>query len=213
MMATIRDTLDRVNYELRNVYEKQWKEVELLSYYNKTIDLIHQILVDDKSDLNRTGSGTITTVAGTMEYSTITDLLLPYYVRIAANSQTLEMVNEEEVIDYEETDGTYQEGQPTKYYLKGSSIGFLPEPDDAYSVKVVYYPTFTPATSVDASMPWLGLFNMQIEEGIKLIAKNREGMGGLMEPSLMEMFQDRAIAIHRSRRPHTYQMQPSVPTY
>ena len=192
-------------YELRNTHAKQWDYSETLSYVNKWMEFVHQILAEHESDLVKTGSGYLATSEGTELYSlsanSMGDLLFPATVWRSGVSD-LELVPEwgrmEHVIADEQGSSPY--GQPDSYYIEGDYIGLLPLPDSTgYTVKLKYIPDYTALTAT-STMPYRNLFNNVLVEGVKIISKNREEYGTAVDAALMELFQDRAMSIVRKRQ-------------
>ena len=201
----VQDIIDACNYELRNTSTRQYIDEELIAYINRSLELIYSILMAEKSPLIRTGSGSITTVAGTCEYSledNDMDDLWEVHRIWTPGSDPLELTTEEDKYEYEtaEDDGdTGSRTEPTHYYLTADKIGLLPYPDGEYSYTVRYYPNYVPVQDTDDLMPLKNLFNQQVIEATKLLAKNREGTPMNVEAAMLEIFQDRALAISRSR--------------
>ncbi len=200
----ISDMTTLFNYELRNSYAKQWESAETIAYVNKWLEFIHAILTDMESDLVKTGSGSFVTVAGTELYdldaNSMGDLMAPLTVWLSALGE-IDAVEESErmvhVIAKEQGSTAYS--QPSGYYLEGDNIGLLPFPDDVYTVKLKYIPDYTTLTTT-STMPYKNIFNNVLVEGVKIIAKNRESYGTAIDAALMELFQDKAIAILRKRQ-------------
>jgi hypothetical protein len=214
--------ISNVAYELRDKAAQQYTyssaHDELFVYLNKCLELIYMILTEEMSELVATGSGSITTVAGTETYSLSSATMGDFWVmaRITGGKYDgehdiyltdsssvvyppLKMTPYGDRYSYVQA-GTASRSRPTGFYLKGAYLGLLPVPDAVYTVSVArYVPNFTPLATAAAYMPHYNLFNLQVEEGIKLIAKNRENLGGGIESVLMDLFQRRALEIMRMR--------------
>ncbi len=214
-----------VRYELRDADKKQYTDSELLAYLNKCNELIYNILVESNSELVCTGSGSLTLAAGTEAYdlaaNTMGDMLClrklsntgdenrySVYLTDASGNvyPPLDMVAEEDRYDHL-VSGSSSQNRPTSFYLDGDSFGFLPVPDAVYTATLKYFPNFVELASGD-NMPYRNLFNRQIEEAIILLAKNRENAGMGIEPSLMQLFQDRAMTLMRQRRMRDMSLRP-----
>ena len=203
--VTVGDIIDWANYELRNTGKKQYADAEMIVYVNKALELLYSLLVDDESPLVRTGSGTITLEAGTNEYSlsdnSMGDLWIPHRVW-TSGSDPLDLVPEEEVVDYRETeeDGdTNARTEPQEFYLLADKVGFLPYPDDEYIYNFLYYPNYTAVADRDDVIPYKNLFNQQIVETTKLAAKDREGTPIGIEAAMIQIFQERALRLSHRR--------------
>ncbi len=217
---------DELNYELRNTRAKQWVDAEILVYINKMYELIYQVLVESNSELIATGSGTITTVAGTEAYAlssnSMGDFWAPYMLSAEDNEYAIyltdssgniyapiEMVEREDRYAYVVA-GSDSRNRPTGFYLDVDNMGFLPVPDAVYTVTIdKYFPNWVPLAD-GVNMPLKNLFNAQIKEGVKLTAKNREGYNMAIEAAMLQVFQDRALAIQRYRRRPKHQMSVGV---
>ena len=198
-----------VRYQLRDQNSKQYTDDELLTFLNDWNAEVYKALVYDQSELIRTGSGTITTVAGTETYSlsavgvAMGDLWAPHRVWIAGY-EPLELGVEDDRYDYEQADGTFTRRQPESFYLTAGSMGFVPVPDAIYTVRVKYYPEFVPLASVMATMPYRNLFNQQIAYGVQLTAKARQMQNAAIETSMMQLHADIAHKIVSLRTGSSY---------
>lgn len=214
--TTISAMFSRIRYELDDIDSKQWVDAELLGYYNKWAGTIHRLLVMDKSELNRTGTGTITTVSGTEAYeladNSMGDFWAPYRIWVYGY-EPMTQCNETDRMDYEALDGTLESGMPTRFYLDAGNIGFLPAPDDEYTIRLKYWPNFVPAEIADIATditPFMGAFDLQLEHAIMFSAKNRGRQNSSIEVSLMQLHQDLALDVVRMRRQQTYSISPAV---
>jgi hypothetical protein len=217
-VVTAENIKARVNYELRNTHQHQFTEPEILAYINKWLEFTHQFLIESASDLVRTGTGSITTEVGTEKYSLVGnnmgDLLTTHKVWVVG-SEPMDQCPEDDRDAYVVADETDASGydEPLSFYLEGDYIGFLPFPDTAYTVNFKYYPEYSPLEDIDSAMPYRNLFNLQIEEGAKILAKNRENYGTNVDAALMEIFKERAKAIVDIRRVKTIAFSPMVGGY
>lgn len=209
------------NYELRNEHAKQWDATETLSYVNKWLEFIHMILIEHESELVQTGSGTITTVAGTDEYAladnSMGDLLaIPHgdddYSRVRISGVGILTLGDRKdrtahLISKDAATTAYS--QPSEYYLHGGNFCLLPFPDAVYTIYITdYMPDYTAITAVTESAPYKNLFNNVLVEGVKIIAKNRESYGTAIDAALMELFTDRAMSIIRKRQKQDFGLEP-----
>lgn len=206
--------LARVNYELRNASAVEWIAAEMLEYINKWLEFTYMILAEAESDIVMTGSGSFVTVAGTERYSLATNSMGDLWyipgcleaensnVRISGTGGLLLGERNERTPHLIAKDnGTGSYTQPNKFYLHQGYIGLLPFPDAVYTIYIQdYVPNFVPLTLITETIPFQNLFNLQLEEGAKIIAKGREGYGSGTDAVLMELFQDRAVSILRKRQ-------------
>lgn len=206
-----------VLYELRDPngtnYNRDGAYAELLGYINRCLEEIYEILVDERSELIRTGSGTITTVDGTQSYdlsaNSMGDLWVPHRVWIS-EYEPMEMCEEEDLYDAinDEEIGDTARTRPEAYCLVGDYIWFKDVPDDAYTVNLRYFPNFTPLASTAASMPHKNLFNNEVIEGVKVLAKHRNDRGVSIDATLKDIFRIRAMRVERRRRKKTVRIVP-----
>lgn len=212
---TAADLIAQIDYDLRNSTSKtQYATAELFVYLNRCLELVYQVLLDSESELILTGTGTITLSAGTSVYSltsnSMGDLWVPYRVWIS-EYDPMEEGEEEDRYPYlrlEDEGDTSSRTRPTSFYLEGDNIGFLPYSDDTYTANLKYYPNFVPLSASTENMPFKNLFNMQVAEGVKLFAKNRNNDALSVEASLMEVFQQRALQIMWRRTKQNYRAEP-----
>ena len=223
--------ISNVAYELRDKAAQQYTystdHDELFVYLNKCLELIYSILADENSELVTTGSGTITTVAGTETYAlasnSMGDFWLPSKITGGRYHGDYEiyMTDAEsnifppiDLIPYGDRYSYLQAGssarsRPVTFYLNGANIGFLPVPDAVYTVTVArYIPNFVPLEDATKAMPHKNLFNQQVEEGVKMIAKNRNSGGSGYESVMMDLFQQRALEIARGRAKVDFSIKP-----
>lgn len=210
------DLQTRINFELRNTYKVQFTEPEILAYINKWLEFVHQYLIESDSDLVRIGKGTFQTEAGVELYSLsengMGDLWVPYKIWVSTY-QPMEMVPESERDPYvaNQEAGVDDKSIPAMFYLEGDEIGLLPFPDDVHTVNLKYYPEYSPLISIDDAIPYRNLFNLQLEEGSKILAKNRENYGTAVDAALMDIFKERAKALVDLRQKKDEQFIPINP--
>lgn len=187
------------NYNADGAYE------ELFGYLNRCNELIYEILVDEDSEMVRTGTGSLTTVAGTQNYdlsaNSMGDLWVPHRVWIS-EYEPMEMCEEEDLYDAINTnEGTStNRAQPEQYCIIGDYLWFMDVPDDAYTVNLRYFPNFVPLTDTESNMPYKNLFNNEIIEGIKILSKHRNEVGVQVDAQLKDIFFARAMRLVRKRR-------------
>ena len=212
---TAAEIIAGVRYQLRDANQKQYDDAELLAFLNDWNAEVYKSLVYDQSELIRTGSGTITTVAGTETYSlsavaiAMGDFWAPHRVWIAGY-EPLDKGDEDDRYAYEQTSGTFTRGQPESFYLTAGSMGFVPVPDAIYTVRVKYYPEFAPIASTAGTMPYRNLFNQQIAYGAQLTAKARQMQNAAIETSMMQLHSDIAHKIVSLRTKGSYQFTVEV---
>jgi hypothetical protein len=214
---TVANLITEVQFDLRDkLTASRYETNELLAYFNRCYEMIYMILVGFGSDLVYTGSGTITTVAGTETYAlasnTMGDFWLPYklnkqdsqgedlyavYLTDSSSSiyPPLPMVTYDERFDYLQG-GTSSRAQPQGFYLSADNFGLLPVPDAVYTVTIAKYcPNFVVLATSDGC-PFRHTFNQDILHGMSLFANNRNDKASLaVETQLMDFFRERAMKI------------------
>jgi len=218
--------ITRALYELRdpdgNNYNKDGAYAELLGYINQCLELIHEILVDENSEIAGTGTGTITTVAGTQSYAlsdnTMGDFWLPKrlkndtYAVWVSEYAPMEMCTEMDTYDAINANegSSTSRTQPDEFCIIGDSLWFRDMPDAAYTVNLRYFPNFVALTAVTAAMPYNNLFNNDVIKGVVLLAKNRNEIGIQVDAILKDMFYERAMRIMRKRRKTSSKISPRL---
>jgi hypothetical protein len=209
----------RFNYELRNTDAVQWEAAETLEYLNKWGEFIQDILIEMESELIQTGSGTITTVAGTDEYllsdNSMGDLVAIPGGDTASNSRVRLSGVGALILGYRgdrtaqlilKDNGTTSYNQPGKYYLHNNYFCVLDIPDAVYTIYIQDYMPNWVTLIITSAMPYQNIFNNVFVEGVKVIAKNRENYGSAIDASLMELFQDRILSVLRKRQKQNNRM-------
>ena len=209
---TCQEIIDRANFELRNEHKRQYSDAEMFEYVQKVLEMLYMVLVQDNSELTPVTTTSFQTVTGQEIYdltSVPPDAADLWKIRRAwltgYESREVEITEESDRYAYLQSGG---EGRPVFYYLEGDDIGLLPFPDDAYTVNLKYYPNFVPPATSAVSVPYKNLFNLEIVEAVKVMAKNREGMDFGVDTSLMEMFSNRSFELSKHRRKRKYQIKP-----
>jgi hypothetical protein len=201
--------IDECRYDLRDGTGTQWSDSELLAYLNRGLEMVHDLLVDHRSE-RLLETETIATAAGTETYALASndmgDFVAPHSVWIAGNAP-MSHTDEHRRLEYQLAGGDMQTGVPDLFYIAGDDIGFLPAPNDVYTVNVRYWPQFA-GIAAGATLPHQNLFNLQLREAVKMMAKHRETYNTGLETALQGMFQARALEILRMRRPRTYRWSP-----
>jgi len=130
-MATLNDLISKCVIEIKTDPNKKiWNDETLTDYINTAI---RQIENDGWYgwDVNA-GSATITTVAGTQEYSLPSDFVKMEGVYL--DSCLLSKTNKQTVL----ATGNDSTSKPNSYYLRGGKVGFYSIPDGSYSVSILY---------------------------------------------------------------------------
>jgi hypothetical protein len=204
--VTAAQLITRIRYELYDNNSTQYSDPELLAYINKSLEMIHEILVENRSELVRTGTGTITTVAGTPNYDLsangMGDLWISHRVWVTGE-ELMEMIEEYDLYDSinaEEDGSTGHRSEPDEYCLIGEYIWFEETPDAIYTINLRYFPNFVPLAATTENMPLKNLFNQSIIEGSKVLAKHRNNFDIQIDAILKDIFQEQAMKIMRRRR-------------
>jgi hypothetical protein len=216
--VTVEALTDQIAYDLRNTDGVQYTDAEIFEYIKRAHEILYEVLAADSSDLVATGSGNFVTVAGMETYdlssNSMGDFWIPsritggdyhgeYAIYLKDSSDNyyspLEMVNEGDRYGYIIAGPTSRE-RPTGFYINDISMGLLPVPDAVYTVYIdKYVPNYVPLTDTSSNLPFKNLFNLQIIEAVKFLAKSRNMQGGAIETVLMEIFQQRALELKNQR--------------
>ena len=221
---TASSIITEVLYDLRDpngyIYNKDGAYAELLGYLNRCNELIYEILVKKNSELIRTGTGTITTVAGTQSYAlssnSMGDFWLPRplgenrYAVWISEYEPMSMCEESDLYDAINANegSSTSTAMPDRFCIIGDYIWFEDAPNDAYTVNLRYFPNFVGLTSTAATMPYKNLFNNEIREGIIFYAKRRNERDYGAEAVLRDMFNRRAMQLIGLREKNSVRIKP-----
>jgi hypothetical protein len=199
-MTTASALNTQLSYELRND-SGEFPAAELLAYQNRVCEMLHTVLVRRQSEIVCTGTGDFTTVAGTQYYdltdsgiADVSDLWVPYKVWVD-EYPPMDKCSLEDLFDSineEEKDNTGHRTRPLSYCMKGDVMWFKEVPDDAYTVRFWYFPSYSAIATVDAAVPHSGMFDQAIIESVLLIARNRDEQNYELEAQLMNILEDAA---------------------
>jgi hypothetical protein len=222
--------ITQILYELRDPHGTDYNHdgayAELLGYINRCNELVYEILVDDNSELIQTGSGTLSTVAGTQSYAlssnSMGDFWLPkrigyrggkpVYAVWISEYDPMYMCEQNDIYDaiIANQGSTTSRAQPDEFCIIGDYLWFKDVPDAVYTVNLKYYPNFVPLTATTDYMPYKNLFNNDIIEGVKIFAKQRNELGVNVDATLKDLFMDRAMKLQRMRNPSRSFIRPRV---
>lgn len=214
--TTVLSLLTEVLYKLRDPdgtnYNADGAYAELLGYYNSCCRLIHQILVDEESELVRTGTGTVTTVAGTQSYTlsdnsmgdlwSVRRLQEDRYAVWVSTYEPMQMCEEDDLYEQlnAEESGNTSRSIPEQFCVIGDVLWFREVPDAAYTVNLRYYPNFVPETDTAENTMYRGLFNNELSEGIVLLGKHRNEQSVQIDALLRDIMHERAMQVVRKRQ-------------
>lgn len=216
---TVESFITDLRYELRDtVTVYKYTANELLSYINKCAEMVHIMLIDKESELVRSGSGTITTSAGTQSYdldsNSMGDLWAPHRVWVD-EKEPMTICEEWELYDginAEERSETGHRTEPQKYCIIADYIWFKEVPDDAYTVRLKYYPGYALLAS-DTQMPYRNLFNQSILEAVKIVAKNRDEIDVQIDAILKTHFENEIKKVLRRRTVKKIYFRPGLKSH
>jgi hypothetical protein len=206
-MSTVQTLLNTTIARYIDPDKTTWADAELLAYVQMAVNYINQLLIN-RNDVFAAKQGTITTVAAaetvTFVTCTMTDFMAMYKgnkhdnTGVWINNSFLEPCRELERSDYMDSDGTMQTGQPAKYYVGDSYIGFLPVPNDVYSVKCMYFYTPT-ALALGTTMPFNGVFDLAISAYVTSMAAARSERDISAMTALYNELEAQALAVTNAR--------------
>ena len=142
-MGTLKTHGDRARVKVRDPNKLQITDTQLLGIANDILDDIYKTLVHVSSNLVYT-EGSITTEADTLEYTPefSHNGFLKDGVWLDGEDWFLTEVTEAHKVKYDYGSTT---GEPEVYYInEDGDVGFLWVPDDAYTVRVLYWEPLTP---------------------------------------------------------------------
>ena len=144
-----------------------------IQFLNEAIQWILSLCVESKSELGRT-TGTITTTSTIASYSGLSTMYAPYefgWIVKTSSRVRIDLVTEEDTLDFNPSNTA----EPTKFYIDGSNnVIFLDTPNDAYTIKIPYWPTPTTLTAVGNTVPFNGLFDNLLIEFLTMRIQNRD---------------------------------------
>ena len=176
-MATVQNLLDACMVRYQDPDKTDWGDTELLAYCQDAVEYIHQLLIN-RNDISVTKSGTITTADGTGTYALadneMSDFVAMY--RGAKERESGVWIDDNFLFPVRQTESVHYDsdnkGKPLYYYLTSTHIGFLPVPDDKYTVSLLYFPK-QDALLLDSTMPFNDVFNVAIKKFIDSMASAR----------------------------------------
>ena len=174
-MGTLSTLISTARVRARDKDEQVYTDADLLLFVNDILSDIRNLLVQIESDFVY-AEDTITIEADTMEYTPSFDHegFMKNGVWINTNSTFLKQVNEGDKTQYNYTTST---SEPTAFYItEDHDVGFLPVPDDDYTVHCLLW---KPLTELDAAtyitdddlnaagnaadLPWKGMWNSVVQ--------------------------------------------------
>lgn len=189
-----------------------WLDTELLSYVQAGVDYINQLLVN-RNDIYGTKSGTIALADGTATVTfgecSMTDFMAMYkgsrpeesgvwIEDLDANLHFLEATRETDVVNY--GSAADDENLPEKYYVTSTGFGFLPIPDDVYTVSCLYF-CKQATLSVGSSMPFNDMFNEAIKAFVTSMAAARTERDIVAMMALYNELEKQALVVCSGRNP------------
>jgi hypothetical protein len=206
-MSTVQNVLDGSIARYIDPDKTTWVDAELLAYVQKGVNYINQLLIN-RNDISATKSGTISITSGNETVSftacTMTDFVAMYKgnkldnTGVWINNSFLDPCREPERSDYMDDDGTMQTEQPAKYYVGSSYLGFLPVPDDSYTVDCLYFYKQS-ALTVGSSMPFNDVFNEAISAFVTSMAAARTERDIAAMTALYNELETQALAVTNAR--------------
>lgn len=179
-MATLASLINiaRIRTRTKTTRSNLISDADLVVLANEALEDCRKKMIEVESNLVY-GHTSITTVDGTIEYSLPDGIIAPFVAPVTVASVHGLMTDgvwidgedwflsetvEEEKIKYDIANST---SQPQKYYLTQDwKIGFLPVPDDEYTVYMQYWKPQATIASGD-SMPWKDIWNQYITKRLE----------------------------------------------
>lgn len=203
-MATVADIIASARYDLRDYRESDLAEEELVDYCNRVVSATDSILSSLNSDLLHQSSTAVTLASG----DTSTDapdrclaIKSVYYSTEELQKKSIDAIYERRIVS------SYT-GKPNWWAHVGALIEFDCTADADYALTVVFNQG-TAAVTVNSTMPYGGIMNDAIRQGIVLIASGiREKSMSAVSGMLYELMRSAAMQniIRRNFVPKTYRM-------
>jgi hypothetical protein len=171
-MATVAELITSIRYPIVDTESNKYTGAEILDYINRGYDLIYNRLIQLKSDLVRT-STTQTLTVGDGSYALPSDFWAIDFMQISGEDKVLKQVNYDYILTYTVRFTPYVYDVPTVYAIQGGQYYLRPEPDQAYTLNVVYYPSLTDLDTSD-NAPFGGIFNHALKAYAEAMCKYRE---------------------------------------
>lgn len=165
-MGTLATTIIRARIKGRDVDNNLYTNAELVELVNGILHEIRDELQGIESNLVY-AEDTQVTAANIMEYtpSFAFESIMPEGIWLDGEELFLTQVNEADKVAYD-YGTTASNNVPQVFYLtEDGKIGFLPVPNDAYTIHIQYWePLAELAVYADDDLPWFGIWNQFIEE-------------------------------------------------
>lgn len=163
-MGTLATIITRARIKGRDVDINLYTNAELIHLVNGVLHEVYDVLQGIESNLVY-AEDTQATVDGTMEYtpSFSFEAVMSDGVWLDGEEWYLSQKSEADKIKY---DYGNQTGPPKVFYLtEDGKIGFLPVPDDVYTVHFQYWNPLTELSDYESDdLPWFGIWNQVIED-------------------------------------------------
>jgi hypothetical protein len=129
-------------------------------------------------------------------YATLLALSQRGYIQKQYERAEIKLTTEDEAKCYSPT----LIAEPEKYYLDGSNnIVFVPTPNDAFIIRIPYYP-IPSITAAEDTMPFMGIFDLVVIEAVTIRYQNREEYDVGIELNWLKFLLERARAIIWARK-------------
>jgi len=163
-MGTLTTIITRARIKGRDVDKNLYTNDDLVHLLNGALQEVYAELKGVESNMVY-AEDTQTTEDGTMEYTPSFSFegIMPEGAWLDGQTAYLTQGSEADKIEY---DYGNQTGAPRVFYLtEDGKIGFLPVPDDIYTVHIQFWKPLTELTDYDDDdLPWFGLWNQFIED-------------------------------------------------
>lgn len=204
-MATVQNILDATMVRYMDPDKTTWSDAELLTIVQKAVDYIQQILIN-RGDVMATKTTHLHTADGTETYTwaslSITDFVAMYQgskldtTGVWISDSFLSPCRYEDKVAYVSA----SEGEPIKYYITDTLIGFLPVPDAIYQVDFMYFYK-QPALALGTTMPFNGVFDLAISTFVDAMAaaRNEQDISNITQ--LYNELESKALGVVSKRTP------------
>ena len=183
-MATVASVLTSLRYDLRDSDSRQFEDTELVDYMNRGLTILDSTLASKQSDWVHKTDDAFTLATATNEEPYPTDLKT---VRDVWEGTNRLVKKSTDYIYYQRKFITT--GRPRCYALEGVNFIFDYTADQEYTLTVHYNKKSTALTAT-GDMPFNDDFNLVLQQGVVLFAKNRNNKELNVDAVIGNMFEE-----------------------
>lgn len=201
-MATVASVLTSLRYDLRDPDGRLFTDAELIDYLNRGLTVLDSILAAKQSDWVHKTDDSFTLAVGSNEEAYPADLKTVRDIWEGTNRLVKKTVD---YIYYQRK--FISTGRPRFYALEGVNFIFDYTADQEYTLTVHYNKKST-ALTASGDMPFNDEFNLVLQQGAVLFAKNRNDKELNIDAIMGSMFEAAANkdVLKRNFAPKNYRL-------